>query len=1070
MTADPKGPKTKRESPSPQPTEGQMLLAGFEPPAAEPVSTGGVVRGGDRGLETSPVASNDSSKAAQRPAPKPSSDREAWLKHVLTGIDRGGSLSMADPQSDSEMGSTESESAIEVDSKSGTQIRPDALPEVLKQEIEPPRHEAMPELADKLVVILDAHSLIYQVFHALPPMTSQAGLPVAAVYGIVGDVLELMQRKEPDYLIAAFDKSEITFRNELYGEYKANRDSMPDELRQQIPLIRLTLDAMGIGIMEQAGFEADDLLATVSKQVDEAGGRCLVVTSDKDCRQLITDRVHIYNLRKDDEIDAAKLWDLWGVRPDQVVDYQALVGDPVDNVPGIHLIGPKLAQQLLEEFDNLDAVLDNAGSVSGAKRRQNLLEGREKAALSRQLVALRTDVETPIPWSRSLRSAANVDRVDALLQEFGFRRLRGRVAEVYGNTTAMQEEEVTPSWKTDYQIIDTQDKLQRLVTQLSSCEQIALDTETTSTHPRECELVGISVAWGVGQAAYLPVRAPAGEATLAIGEVVESLRAVLEDPSIGKVGHNLKFDVVVLRGCGVYVAGLAMDTMVADYLLNPGGRNHTLDDLAKRRLNHTNTSIKELIGTGKKQLRMDQVSVREVGPYACEDVDVPFRLEPMLRGELEEAGLDGLFDCVEMPLIEVLAEMEFNGIHVDADTLSAMSERFEDEITSLRTQICEDADVDFNVDSPKQLSKVLFEDLGLPVIKRTKTGISTDADVLAQLAVDHEIASKVLRYRQATKLKNTYIDALPTLICVKTDRVHTSFRQDVAATGRLSSTEPNLQNIPIRTEQGRAIRGAFRARATMGPQAPKPSGSPKSNGAGQGDWLLLGADYSQIELRVLAHYSGDPALLAAYQDDADIHRRVAAEVNGIEESEVTSELRRIAKTINFGIVYGQSAFGLAKTLSIRKDEAASYIRQYFERYNGVEAFMLDTLVRCRWNGYVSTILGRRRDVQGVRDFTKIAPEKRQNLTEAERIAINTPIQGSAADLIKLAMLRVDEELQRSDLRARLLLQIHDELLLETPAEEVDALEALVRNCMTDVMTLDVPLKVDVAVGKTWAEC
>ena len=933
----------------------------------------------------------------------------------------------------------------------------DSLPDVLKREIVPASEEPIPDLTDKLVVIVDAHSLIYQVFHALPPMTSGGGLPVAAVYGFVGDMLELIDRKQPDYLIAAFDKSEFTFRNKLYPEYKANRDSMPDELRQQIPLIRQAIDAMGVGIMEQSGFEADDLLATVAHKVDTAGGRCLVVTSDKDCRQIITDTTQIYNIRKNEIIDADKLWELWGVRPDQVIDYQSLVGDPVDNVPGIQLIGPKLAKQLLEQYDTLEGVLDNAEKLSGKKRKQNLIEGREKAMLSRELVALKKDVESPIPWSRSVQSAADLPLIDALLQEFGFRRLRTRVAELLGDGEAGP---VESEWETNYQTIKSDDELKTLAKLIGKYDRIAIDTETTSTHAVGCDLVGISIAWEPGKAAYIPIRAPMGEPTLDESFVLETLRSTLESPTIEKIGHNIKFDAIVLRSAGggksgIRLAGITTDTMVADYLLHPGGRNHTLDDMSKRRLSHTTTSIKELIGTGKKQIRMDEVPVDEVAPYACEDVDVPLRLVDTLQSELDDESLRELYDTLEMPLIEVLIEMESNGIRVDAETLKEMSGRFEKEIADLKTLVYAAAGHEFNLDSPKQLSVVLFDELELPVIKKTKTGRSTDADVLSQLAsqkdiAGHEIAQHLLQYRQATKLKNTYIDALPQLICEKTGRVHTSFRQDVAATGRLSSSEPNLQNIPIRTEQGKAIRGAFTS--------------------GNDGWVLLGADYSQIELRVLAHYSGDEALLKAYHDDADIHTRVAAEVFDLDETEVTSDIRRIAKTINFGIVYGQSPFGLAKTLAIPKDEARDYIEGYFKRYAGVEAFMMDTLARCRNEGYVSTMLGRRREIQGVRDLANLPESKRRSLTEVERIAINMPIQGTAADLIKLAMLKVYQELQASDLQAKLLLQIHDELLLETPADEVEALTELIVNAMSGVMELDVPLKVDVASGRTWAEC
>jgi DNA polymerase I len=914
---------------------------------------------------------------------------------------------------------------------------------------ENPVSEVPGDLRDKLVVVVDSHSLIYQVFHALPPMSSPGGLSVAAVYGFLGDMLELLVRKQPHYIFCAFDKSETTFRNELYPEYKAQREGMPEDLRQQLPLIRKMVEAMSIGVLECGGYEADDILAKVAAESEAAGASCLIVTSDKDCRQLITDKVRLYNIRKDTEMGAEGLMETWGIRPDQVVDYQAMVGDPVDNVPGIPLVGPKLAQQLLAQFETLEGVFENSGSITGPKRRQNIENGRERALLSRELVRLRTDFDCPIDWVDGVVGRADVGLVEALCEEFGFRRLKSRSAEVLGNgktVTAKPKESIDVS---RYACVATKDELDALVATLQRHALICVDTETTDTNPRQSQLVGISLCWAKGEAVYIPVLAPQGDPQLDKSLVIEALRPILEDPQIHKIGQNIKFDSVVLRSCGIDLQGIKHDTMVADYILEPGHRNHTMDDMAKRYLEHTTISIKELIGTGKNQKTMDQVPVSQVAPYAAEDADVPFRIAPMLRKRLEEENLAQLFDDVEMPLIEVLAEMEFNGIRVHVERLKELSKGFSEEIDRLRGEIYGLAGDAFNIDSPKQLAAVLFEKLGLPVVKKTKTGPSTDVDVLLQLAPLHELPAKVVSYRQATKLKNTYVDALPELVCEATGHVHTSFRQDVAATGRLSSSEPNLQNIPIRTEQGRAIRSAF--------TASDPS------------WMLLGADYSQIELRVLAHYSGDPALIQAYADDADIHCRVAAEVNGVAEEDVTSDMRRMAKTINFGIVYGQSAFGLAKTLGISKDAAAEYIELYFSRYPGVQAFMLQTLVDCRLNGLVETMLGRKRRIQGIRDFSQLEISKMRSLTESERIAVNTVIQGSAADLIKLAMLNVHRRMRESNLQAKLLLQIHDELLFEVSPDDAGALTKLVRDEMTTVAELKVPLKVDVALGATWAD-
>ncbi|TVP95163.1 MAG: DNA polymerase I [Planctomycetaceae bacterium] len=935
--------------------------------------------------------------------------------------------------------------------------------------------------ADSRVVLVDAHSLIYQLFHALPSMTSPLGLPVATVHGFVGDLLELIQRKSPTHVICAFDHSDRTFRNDLYDQYKAHRESMPDELRQQIPLIQEAVLAMGVGILQTPGFEADDILATVAKQVDQAGGQAWIVTSDKDCRQLITDRVRLYNIRKGQELTAAELLEDWGIRPDQVVDFQALVGDPVDNVPGIPLIGPKIAQQLLASYDTLEGVFEHAGEISGKKRRENLQGGRDAAMLSRELVKLRDDVPCDPPWEIS-RMRGDLPKLVELLDRFGFRKLRSRVLDFFGDsgprggmavreggadggsstagatsgastavgriatTSRMTLSDTAPI---HYETIVDVAGLERLVEKLSSAKRIAIDTETTSTSARGCDLVGISVAWQPGHAAYLPVLAPEGVTTLSQSEVIEALRPVLENPQIGKVGHNLKFDIVVLRSAGIELRGELDDTMVADYLINPGGRNHTLSDVAKRYLDHDMTPIKDLIGSGKHEITMDRVPLQRISHYACEDVDVPLRVLPQFTEPLESLGLSDLYRELELPLLEVLAEMEFNGIRVDGEHLNRMSGMFAERIIGLRAEIQTAAGSEFNLDSPKQLAKVLFEDLGLPVVKKTKTGASTDVDVLQTLAAFHPLPAKLIEYRQATKLKNTYIDALPKLINPKTGRVHTSFRQDVAATGRLSSSEPNLQNIPIRTVEGRAIRGAFRA--------------------GPDDWLLLAADYSQIELRVLAHFSGDAALVDAYEQDRDVHTRVAAEVHGIDEADVTPEMRRVAKTINFGIVYGQSPFGLARTLAITKEEAAVYIELYFQRYPGVQDFMLGTLNECRRRGFVTTILGRRRDVQSVRDLSQMEPAKRRNLTETERIAINTVIQGSAADLIKRAMIAVHRRLRPSGLRANLLLQIHDELVWEVHPDDVEGLRDLARQEMTEVMKLRVPLKVEIGWGATWAD-
>ena len=895
--------------------------------------------------------------------------------------------------------------------------------------------------ADETVYVVDAYALIFQVFHALPEMTGPAGQPVGAVHGFIRDMVDLLEKKSPDYLLCAFDLPGDTFRDERYAEYKADRSEMPEDLQPQIPNIRRVLEAMGIPCLECPGYEADDVLATVARKAEHEGMQCYVVTSDKDCRQLITDRVKIYNIRKDSIFDASALMEVWGVRPDQVVDFQSLVGDKVDNVPGVPLIGPKIAAELLQKYDTLDRVLEHAEEVSGKKRRENLMNGRESAMLSRDLVRLVDDVPVAIDWNEGRVAEIDQSAVQSLCQEFGFRRLAERLA---GLTT--QAEPATA--QAEYRTVATLAELDELVQQLSQQSQISIDTETTSTRPRSAEIVGYSFAWQEGDACYIPVRAPEGDPQLDPATVRDALRPVLENPDIQKVGQNLKYDMVVLRSAGIALRGIAFDTMVADYLIVPGERNHSLDDLAARYLDHTTIKISELIGTGKKQKRMDQVPVAQVTPYAAEDAEVPLRLAGILQGRLQDEGLTDLYRGLEMPLIEVLAEMEFNGIKVDVARLGELGQRFGERIASLEQEIHELAGGRFNIDSPKQLSKVLFEDLGLPKQRKTKTGSSTDAEVLGELAKQHELPAKVIQYRQYAKLKSTYVDALTELLHPDTGRVHTSFKQDVAATGRLSSKDPNLQNIPVRTEDGREIRSAFLP--------------------GEDGWKLLAADYSQIELRVLAHFSGDQALRQAFAEDRDIHALVASEVHRVPLEEVTRDMRRSAKAVNFGVIYGQSPFGLAKSLDIDQEQAASFIDAYFGRYPGVDEFMVKTLAECRQKGYVSSILGRRRAVQGVRDPSSLGDSRQRTLPE--RIAINTVIQGSAADLIKKAMIHVHDRMRREKLQARMLLQIHDELIFEVPSEEVDGLACLVREEMTTVQQLGVPLKVDVKVGDNWADC
>ena len=923
-----------------------------------------------------------------------------------------------------------------------------------------------------VVVLVDSHSLIYQVFHALPPMTSPHGVEVGAVHGFLRDIATLLQQWKPSYLICAFDASEETFRNKLYTEYKAHREEMPDALRGQIGLIQQALQHLGIPLLSIGGFEADDILATLAHRAAAQGARVLLVTSDKDCRQLIQPTVSMLNIRKNELFGEKELWDTWAIHPEQVVDFQAMVGDSVDNVPGVPSIGPKAAQQLLAQFGSLDKIYANIQKVAGDKKREKLLEHKAQAYLSQQLVRL--SLETPVPddWADLQRTAPDISKLEELFRDLGFRRLSETLLKAtsytqHSDTSLLNEPHPadaspnsadsppTPSTlqrldPSAYQCITSLSSLDALLPTLVNATQIAIDTETMSTKARQTDLVGISLAWGPGQAAYIPIRSPSPNSNLPLELVRERLAPLFADPNKSWIGQNIKFDLIVLKAHELPLHHVAFDTMVADYLLDAGGRNHDLGDIAKRWLEVDSVPITQLIGTGKSQKTMDQAPLEDVALYACEDVDIPIRIVADMHSRLENELLTPVMQSLELPLIEVLAEMEYKGISINIERLAELQKDFQTRLDAIHSEILHLAGEPFNPDSPKQLATILFEKLKLRPVKKTKTGLSTDAEVLEELANDHPLPAKLLEYRQLAKLLSTYVLALPNLLNPSTQRVHTSYRQDIAATGRLSSVEPNLQNIPVRTPEGRSIRSAF---------VP-----------GFKDWKLLTADYSQIELRVLAHCSSDEAFCDAFRKDIDIHAAVAAQVHNIPLDQVTSAMRRSAKAVSFGILYGQSPFGLAKSLGISREEATLFIDEYFAKYPQVRDFIAQTLIDCRKNGFVKTLSGRKRILKGIRDFETLEEHKRKQLLEPERMAINTVIQGTAADMIKLAMIAIARELKSAGLQANMLLQIHDELVFEVAPQDVQPLAALVRQTMETVMPLIVPVKVDVKTGSNWAEC
>ena len=885
------------------------------------------------------------------------------------------------------------------------------------------------------IYILDAYSLIYQNFHGVPLMTGPAGQPTNAVFGIFRDVLAMLKNRKPDYLAAAFDGAGKTKRSEAFEEYKAQRKPMPEDLVPQIEVVRRLFEAFRVPVLLHPGAEADDVIATLARRAAERGIESVICTSDKDARQLIDDQTRVLNIRKGEFLDAEGLLKDWGVRPDQVVDTLALTGDAVDNVPGVPGIGLKTAVGLLQQFETIEGIYANIGKISGAKKKENLLAHQATLKQGRELITLETDLPLELDWDALKSDGYNAEALRALCVECGFHRFLDEIVET--------EVIVETPWEMDYRTIDTPESLQSFVADLATQPRFCLDTETTAIDPLNAFLVGLSFAWQPGVAYYLPIRGPMGSRVLDEKATLDALRPILTDPGSEKVGQNLKYDMLVLERHGIKIAGPVTDTMVLSYLLESGERNHSLDQLSQRLLKHAMIPITALIGKGKAQITMDRVEIAKVAEYAGEDADATWRVEEILTPRVREEGLWDLYATIERPLIPILAGMETLGVKVDVPRLRTLSGEFAVKIKTIEEAIYEQAGHPFQIGSLPQLRAVLFDELKLPSYKKTPGGEpSTDSEVLENLASKHPLPKLLIEHRHFSKLKSTYLDALAD-IADDDGRVHASFNQVVAATGRLSSSDPNLQNIPIQSEDGGQIRQAFVA--------------------GFPGWSLVTADYSQIELRILAHYTQDPALVRAFQDDIDIHTAVAARIFKVPEAEVTGNQRRVAKTVNFGVIYGIKPFGLAARLGISQLEAAAFIDAYFTEYSGVDWFMTQTLETAQTKGYVATILGRRRAINGIKQTSG------RNMNLAERTAVNAVIQGSAADLIKKAMIEVDRRLQAEKLQARMLLQIHDELVFEAPDAEIPTLARLVREAMIGAIPFNVPLKVDVAAGLNWLD-
>ncbi|MBN1554623.1 MAG: DNA polymerase I [Phycisphaerae bacterium] len=917
----------------------------------------------------------------------------------------------------------------------------------------------------KTLYLIDGHSQIFRAFFApFQDLTSPTGEPTRATYVFTNMLLSFLAAKKPDYVGMAVDGPKAKLeRTALYPDYKAHRPPLPEGFLPQEKRIFEIVETLGIPLLRSQGHEADDVLATLAERFGSDDLHVVLVSRDKDLDQLVNPNVVLYDPMKDEILDAATIEAKKGYPPEKAVEVQALMGDATDNIPGIPGVGAKTAAKLIAKYGSAEAVLASADDQT-PKLKENLLANAENLKISKQLVTLLRDVPIDITLGDLESSQLHYSKLKPLFEELGFSRLLDRLDALGGTeetapsrkreTEISKKPSVTvshdkPAQTTvagdfDYQLIDTPEKLDAVISELVDVKRLAVDTETTDVRPMWATLVGISLAWKPGHGVYIPVRGPLGAETLDVDYVRQKLGKILADEWIVKIGHNLKYDKIVLDGAGLPLAGAMFDTMIAAHVLDSSRMTYKLDAIALDLLNHQCIPIGDVIGRGRNAVTMDNVPTEIVAPYAAEDADVALRLAAALEPMLKAEGLDEPFEKQEMPLMPVLAEMEETGIRVEPETLKRMEVNLSKEADSLRDHILQAAGRPFNPDSPKQLGEVLFTDLELPVIKKTKTGPSTDSEVLEELAgmCDSPIPALVLDYRKLTKLISTYLKALGECIHPTTGRVHTSFHQASVATGRLSSSDPNLQNIPIRTEQGRLIRSAFVA---------------------DDGYVLLSADYSQVELRMLAHFCRDETLTAAFQDDQDIHRIVAAEVFGVPLAEVTSDQRARAKTVNFGIIYGQTGFGLARTLRIGRNEAGAFIKKYRGRFPKIDEFLKACVDQAKNQGYVETIFGRRRNIPG------IDAKNPQERAAAERLAINSVVQGSAADLIKQAMVNISQTITADKRPSKMLLQIHDELVFEIPADQIKSEQSMIIKKMTGAIELAVPLKVDVGVGDNWMD-
>ena len=899
------------------------------------------------------------------------------------------------------------------------------------------------KLNKKRLFLIDGYAMLYRSHFALirNPLINSKGMHTSALFGFINQVLKLIRKEKPDFLMAAFDSPKKTFRHERYPEYKATREKMPEEMREQLPYLWKLLKAMKIPTLEQPGFEADDIIGTLAVRANEKNLDTFIVSGDKDFMQLVNDNIFLYSPSgRQSEIkiyDKSGVKDKWGVPPEMIIDLLGLMGDSSDNVPGVMGVGEKTAVKLLKEYGTLENALDHADEVKNKRAREGLQSGREKALLSQELVTIDTNMNIDSNFEEMATDGFDVNELEGLFHELEFQALINQIKS-FKSEVPSQNEESEKDYKTLLDLID----IQKFANSIKEGEWLSFDLETNSLDPMSCDIVGFSFATKKNQAIYIPILYKEKEANLFddhLNLVLNILRPVFENSKIPKTGQNIKFDALILRNHGLKVFGLKFDTLLAAHLINPDSRSLKLENLSFEHLNYRMLPIEDLIGKGRNQISMSEVELEKISFYASEDADIALQLTHIFDKKLKKQNLDKFFNEIEMPLLPVLLELEYNGMYVDSKMLSIMSDNLGNKIENLISNITKEAGTEFNINSTQQLANILFDIIGLPEIKKR----STAEEVLTRLKNEHPLPSLILEYRKLNKLKNTYIDALPTLINLKTKRIHSTFSQTVTSTGRLSSRNPNFQNIPIRTDLGREIRKAFKSENK--------------------DWIIFSADYSQIELRIMAHLSQDKTLLDAFNKGEDIHTRTAADVFNVDIDEVIPEMRRTAKIVNFGLLYGAGPFRMSQELGIPQKEAKSIIESYFERYSGIKDYIDSVIEYARANKYVKTILGRRRQVWDIDSNNHLHKEA------AKRMAINMPIQGTNAEMIKIAMIDIQKELELKNMKSKMLLQIHDELVFEVPLEELNNLQNIVTNKMENSLPLSVPIVVDCGNGESWYE-